>query len=138
MKDDTHALIRSDESSDSNNPEERGDGSDATWSCRKRKEDGPEETSDDEEDSEAASEDDASAIAVADGPADEVWVGLAAERGLNCLVDVAEGGWVGGVLQSLQEDDALAGGEIKLAGGIFDNVGANDTVNLLTEWLNGD
>ena len=79
-----------------------------------------------------------SAIAVADGPADEVWVGLAAERGLNCLVDVAEGGWVGGVLQSLQEDDALAGGEIKLAGGIFDNVGANDTVNLLTEWLNGD
>ena len=138
VENDTHALIRSDEGSDSDNPEKSGNGSDATWSCRKREEDGPEEPSDDEEDSETASEDDASAVTVADGPADEVWVGLAAERGLNCLVDVAEGGWVGGVLQSLQEDDALAGGEVELAGGILNDVSANDTVHLLAERLNGD
>lgn len=138
MKDDTHALIRSDEGSDTDDPEECSDGSDATWGCRKREEDSPEETGNDQEDAEAASEDDAGAVTVTDGPTDEVWVGLAAERGLDRLVDVAEGGWVGGVLQGLQEDDALAGGEVELAGGILDDISTDNAVNLLAKWLDGD
>lgn len=138
MKDDTHSLISCDESSNSNDPEEGGNGSDAAWGCGKREEDGPEEAGDYEEDAQATSKDDACTVAVTDGPADEVWVGLAAKRGLDCLVDVAEGGWVGGVLQSLQEDDALAGGEIKLAGSVLDDVSTDYAVNLLTEWLDSD
>lgn len=138
MKDDTHALVPSDKGSESNHPEERSDGSDATWSCRKCEEDGPKETGDDQEYAEAASKDNASAVAVADGPADEVWVGLAAEKGLDRFVDVAEGGWVGGVLESLQENDALAGREVELTGGILHDVSTDNAVNLLAEWLNGD
>ncbi len=65
-------------------------------------------------------------------------MGLAAEGGLDGLEDVTEGGWVCGVLECPQENETLTGGQVELAGGVLDNVGADDAVDLFAEWLDGD
>lgn len=108
VKNNAHALIGCNQCRSTKDPEESGDGTETTLLLGQGQENGEEETGEDEENAEAAGEDDAGAVAVADGPADEVWVGLAAEGGLDGAVDIAEGGRVGGVLEGLQKDDALA------------------------------
>lgn len=107
VEDDTHALVSSNQSGSTKDPEESCNSAETTLLLGKGEEDRDEETGEDEEEAEGTSEDDTSAVAVADSPADEVWMRLAAKGGLDGAVDVAEGGWMGGVLKSFQEDDAF-------------------------------
>ena len=76
-----------------------------------------------------ADEEDAGFVAVADGPADEVGVGLAAEGGFDHVFDEGEGGRVGGVLEGVEDGGAVAVGEVEFSGGVGGEVVGDDAVD---------
>ena len=81
------------------------------------------EAGDDAFDAEAADEEHAGFVAVADGPADEIGVGLAAEGGVGDLEGGLEGRGVGGVLEGVENVGAVFVGEIQFSwGGVGDVV----------------
>ena len=103
-----------------------------------RQQNSEEETGKDQEDPETSRKNHASAVTIADSPADEVRVALTTQRRLDGAVDVAEGGGVGRVFQGFEEDDALAGGEVEFTGCVFDDVGADYAVDFFAEGLDCD
>lgn len=99
----THALPCCDEGSDTDKPERECNHTPATTSVTESDEKVDKETTNDTEDTKTAGKDDTRTVAVADGPADEVRVGLFTERPLDSVDDVSEGRWVGGVLKSVKD-----------------------------------
>jgi hypothetical protein len=74
-------------------------------------------------DAEAADEEHAGFVAVADGPADEIGVGLAAQGGFGDLEGGLEGGGVGGMLEGVDDLGAVFVREIQFSwGGVGDVV----------------
>ena len=66
-------------------------------------EDGHEDSAGEDEDGEGAEEEHAGFVAVADGPADEVWVRLILEGYEKGFDDGLKGGWVSCVLQCVEK-----------------------------------
>ena len=62
----------------------------------------------------ASSEDHTRTVAIADCPADKVWMGLVAERPFDCVYDVTEGRWVGCNGQSVKEACTFLGRKVEL------------------------
>jgi hypothetical protein len=77
---------------------------------------------DDAFDAKAADEDHAGFVAVADGPADEVGVGLGAEGGVGDPEGRVEGGGVGGMLEGVEDVGAVFVGDIQFSWGVVGDV----------------
>lgn len=108
MQDDAHALVRGDEGGDADEVAGEGDGAVCARGGAQGEDDAGDEREQDDGDAEAAREDDARAVAVADGPADEVGVCLVAQRVFYAGGGGVEGRRVGRVLQGVQDGLALA------------------------------
>ncbi len=63
---------------------------------------------------------------------------LEAKGPFNCGYDVAEGGRVSGILQSMQKSRPLPRGQIELPRAPIGNVGSNNSGNLFTKRLDSD
>lgn len=135
---DAHALVGGDECADAYDKGNGGESAVAAAGAAEAQDDASDDAEEDGADTEGASKEDAGWVAVADGPADEVGVGLAAECRLDGVDDEAEGGGVSGVSQSLDGGLLLPGGEVELARGAVHDVSGNDTVNLFAEGLDCD
>jgi len=137
MKDNAHTLPGSNKSGDANQKPDDRQHAPRTAGTAECDEDSSDETTDDATDTKTTSKYDARTIAVADGPANEVGVGLATEGPLDRGNDFAEGRGVGGVLKSMEESVAFLGREVQLAGATVGNVYGYDSGDLLTIWLDG-
>ena len=73
--------------------------------------------------------------AVAEGVADEVWVGLVAEGGVEHFLDRGEGGWVGCVFEGAQDGGAIVVREVQLPRGARGEVVVDDPGDLGAQWL---
>ena len=84
---DAHALVRGHERADAQDESNGREGPVAPAGVAEGQDDADGEAGDDEADAEGARKEDARWVAVADGPADKVGVGLSAERGLDGVDD---------------------------------------------------
>ena len=89
-------------------------------------------------DGEGAEEEHARLVAVADGPAHEVGVGLVFERDEEGFDDGLEDGWVRRVLQGLEELRACLVGEVEFSRGGGMDVVAEDLGDFGAEGLDAD
>ena len=110
VQDHTHALPGSDQGGDANEESDQRHDTPSAAGAANSEDDGSEQSSHDTTDTKTTSEDDARAVSIADGPADEVGVGLAAQRPLDRRHDILERRWVGRVLQSVEQRGAFLGG----------------------------
>lgn len=138
VQDNAHALPRGDERRDADEPGGERDHAPRPGGGGEGDEEVGNETRDDAEDSQPAGEEDAWAVAVADGPADEVGVGLPAESIFDGGEDGAEGGGVGGGLEGFQNGGAIAGGDVEFARGAIGDVDGDYTLDLVAVGLRGD
>lgn len=138
VQDNAHSLPSSDEGGDADEESDEGEDTPGPTSAAEGDENSGDEASDDTCDPEPTSEDDAGAIAIADGPANEVGVGLPTQRPLDGGSHLPEGRWVGRILQSMEQGGALLGREIELARTTIGNVDGDDARDLLSVRLNGD
>lgn len=120
------------------NPRDGREGAVAPAHAAEGQQDGGGEASGDEADAQRSREEDARRVAVADGPAHEVGVGLAAEGGLDGPDEAPESGWVRGVGEGLNGGLLLPGGQVQLAGGPLHDVRRDDPVDFLAERLDCD
>lgn len=91
-------------------------------------------------DAQTSSKDHTRPIAVTNGPADEVRMGLFPQGILNRLRDIAKGRRMSSVLQSMEYSLSFFRREIELAGTVFGDVDADDpcyffTVRLSRDWI---
>lgn len=107
MENNTHALPCRNERGYANNEPDQGKHPPGTTSAAQRQDNCDDKTSDNATNAQSASEDNTGSIAVADGPTDEVGVGLAAQRPFDCGDHILEGRGVSGVLQSMKQSAAL-------------------------------
>jgi hypothetical protein len=107
MQDYTHAFPRGNQRRHANEEANQGHDSPCATSGAKSEDDSNQKSGNDATDTQTARKDDAGAVAVADGPPDEVGVSLAAERPLDRRHDVLESGGVGGVLESMEKRRAF-------------------------------
>lgn len=98
VQNDTHAFPCSDQSGDTNHVRNERQDAPATSSSAESDEDGGDQASCDDKDTETASKCDARSVAVANCPANEVWMGLTAEGVFNWFKGGAEGGRMSSVL----------------------------------------
>lgn len=138
VQDNTHALPGSDQGRDSDQESDDGKNSPSSTSVTESNENGSDETAYNAGDTKTAGKDDAGAVAVADSPADEVWMGLAAQRPLDRGGNVAEGRRMGGVLKRVQQLVALFGGEVELASASISDIDGDDSGDLFAVRLDGD
>lgn len=137
VEDYTHTLPGGDERGNANDKANQRHDPPGAACAAQSEDDGDDKTSDDTADSETARKDDTRAVAVADCPANEIGVGLAAQRPLNGSDNILECGWVSGILQCVEQCRALLRREIELTRSAIRNVDRNDAVNLLAIGLNG-
>ena len=109
---DTHALPGSDECCDTNHESNGREYPPASTSVTEGDENGTDDTTQDAGNSEATGKDHTGAVAVANGPSDEVGVGLVTQRPLNRVNNEAEGCRVGSVGQGVQKSRPLLCWEI--------------------------
>lgn len=134
----THSFVCSNHCRNADYQWDGRKGAVASRHVTERHEDAHEDASNDGEDAEAASEDDAWTIAIADCPADEVRVSLAAKRPFDADHDLAKSRRVRRVRQSAEERVALARREVELASTAISNVDGNYTGDLFAIWLDSD
>lgn len=137
VQDDAHSLPGGNQGGDAD--EEADDGEDTPGTARtaEGEEDGSNEATDDAGNTKTAGEDDTRTVAVADGPSDEVGVGLAAERPLDRGSDIAEGRRMRGVLESMEQAGAFLGREVELASTTIGDVDGYDARDLFAIRLDG-
>ena len=99
---DAHALPSCDESADADEVEDECDDAPCSSSARECDKEVDQQACDDPADPETTSEDDTGPISVANGPADEVGMCLAAEGPLDCPRYRLECRGVGGVLEGVE------------------------------------
>lgn len=133
-----HAFRRCYECGDADDPEDREERAPAAACFAKRQDDGSDGREQDRGDAEAAGEGQARWVAVADYPADEVWVCLSPEGVLDALEYCAESGGVGSVGQGADDGFLLASRQVQLSGGVVDDVSGHDPVDFSSKGLNGD
>ena len=83
MKNNAHTFPGSDECGDTNKPEDDWEDAPCTARAAQREEQISEEAKENRGNAQTACEDNARSITVADGPSDEVWMCLTAERVLS-------------------------------------------------------
>ena len=134
----THALPGCDESGDADEKANCGEDTPGPTGRAESQENGSDEASNDTSDAQTTSEDDARSVAVADRPANEVGMGLVAERPFYGADDVLESGGVGGDAKSVDNGLSLLVGQVQLTGSSVNEVDGDDSIDLLTERLDGD
>jgi hypothetical protein len=77
-------------------------------------------------------------IAIADGPADEVWMGLIAERLVDRCHDAAKGRRMCGIPEGMEKCHTIASRDVEFARSPFSNISSDDAGNFLTEWLDSN
>lgn len=137
VENNAHSFPSSDQGRDTDHETDERQNTPGTASTTEGYEQGSGETTDDTGDAETTREDNTRAVAVADRPPDEVGMGLAPKRPLNCGNDVVERRRVGGILKSVKQGVALFGGKIELTAASIGDVNGNDTANLLAVGLDG-
>lgn len=138
VEDNTHALPRSNQGRDANEETNESQASPATTSAAKSDEKAGHEAGNNAADTETTGKDDARSVAVANGPANKVGVGLTAQGVFDGSNGRAKGRWVGCDLERAKDSSAFTVREIELAGTVHGNVDGNDAADFLTEWLGGD
>jgi len=138
VQDDTHAFPGSDECGDAKKEQWEGECTPAAIDAGECDEKANDDSTDDARNAEDARKEDAWRIAVADCPADEVGVSLASQGIFNSRKNMTKGRGMCRVLKSVQKSGALLGGEVKLSRAAVGNVDCDDTVDLITERLDGD
>src|SRR5690349_10915182 len=88
----THALPGSNQGRDANEEANERHDAPSTTSAAEGENNGGNETTDDSANAKTACKDDTGTVAIADGPSDEVGVGLATKRPLDRCDDVVESG----------------------------------------------
>lgn len=96
------------------------------------------ESDDNTRDTQSPSEYNTRAVAVANCPANEVWMCLSAQGILHGHRDTLKRGWVSGMLECMQDGLSFSGRKVQLARTAFSNVDANDPGYLISVWLGGD
>ena len=122
VDDDAKPFVRGD--ADGEADEEEGETEEAppAGCVGEDEDDGEDDGADDVGDARVADEEDAGFVTVADAPADEVGVGLAAEGAFDDVADEGEGGGVGRVLEGVEDGGAGFVGEVEFAGGVGGDV----------------
>jgi hypothetical protein len=77
-------------------------------------------------------------VPVTNRPTNKVWMGLRAESGLDYVRHAQKGRRVGGMLESMEDGAAITLGQVELARSIGSQILADYTIDLGTEWLNGN
>lgn len=85
-----------------------------------------------------ANEEHARFVTVTDGPANKVWMGLAAEVCLNHFFDRRQGGRVGGMLEGVEDGGTCSVGQIQFARGVRSKIVADDPIDFGPERLDCD
>lgn len=96
------------------------------------------ESSQNQENTQAHGEDDTGLVAVADGPANKVRVGLESKEALDVVSDVLHGRRMRRVGQGEEDRGPVPRGKVEFAGGSLGNVDGNDAGYLVPERLNRD
>lgn len=115
VEDDAHALPRRDQRRYADEEAEEREHAPRATGVAERQDNGSDQPDHDPADAQTTGEDDTRTVTVADGPADEVGVSLAAERPLDRRHDVLERRRVGRVLERVEKSCALLGREIELS-----------------------
>lgn len=123
MEDEAEAFIGGYDGAEADEPEEGGEDTVPAREVGESEDYCDDEADNNAFDAEAADEEHAGFVAVADGPADEIGVGLTAEGGVGDLEGGVEGGGVGGVLKGVEDVGAVFVGEVQFSrGGVGDVV----------------
>ena len=104
-----HALPRGNEGRDTKHEKTGREHPPTSTSVAQSDQNSGNDTTDNASNTEATGEDDARPVAVANGPANEVGMGLVTERPLDRVEDGAERSGVGGVGESVQQVASLFG-----------------------------
>lgn len=138
VEDNTHALVGCDQGGNAQNPSNGSQCSPSAARTAESNQDGDDKGDSNETNTESPGEEDASGVTVADGPTNEVGVSLLAERVLNYFNGQAAGRRVGSVREGVKSGVTFLGREVELSRCTLHNVRGDNTVNLFTEWLDGD
>ena len=122
VEDEAEAFVGGYDGAEAEEPEEGGKDTIPARDVGEGEDCGDDEAGDDAFDAEATDEDHARFVAVADGPADEIWMGLAAEGGVGDLEGGFKGGGVRGMLEGVDDASAVFVGEIQFSRGVVGDV----------------
>lgn len=122
MEDEAEAFVGGYDGAEADEPEEEGKDTVPARGVGEGEDCGDDEAGGDALHAEAADEEHAGFIAVADGPADEIGVGLAAQGDVGDLEGGVEGGGVGGMLEGVDNVGAVFVGEIQFSWGVVSDV----------------
>jgi hypothetical protein len=117
MEDEAEAFVGGYDGAEADEPEEGGEDTVPARGVGEGEDCGDDEAGGDAFDAEAADEEYAGFVAVADGPADEIGMGLAAQGCVGDLEGGVEGGGVGGMLEGVDDEGAVFVGEIQFSWG---------------------
>jgi len=136
MEDNTHSLIRSEQSCYTNDPRNSSHCSPPPKAIAESEQDGNHQSGKDGARSKAASEEYSRSISIADAPSDKVRVSLVAKRIFNGLLKGIEDIRMGCVRNSVKGCYTIAGGNVEFAGTTLGDVNGDHPSYLLTEWVN--
>lgn len=134
----THALPGGKQGGDADEQTEKRERPPPTIRRAEGDDDAVHDAGDDAGDTQAAGKGLSGLVAVADGPADEVGVGLVPERPFDGGNDVAERRRVRGDGEGLQEHGLFLGREIEQSRSPVGDVDGDDSRHLLAEGLDGN
>ena len=119
-----------DEVEDAEPPERQGEEAEEAVCVGEEEENGEEEADEGAEGAEDQEGAHVGFVAVAEGVANEVWMGLVAQGGVEHFLDRGEGGGVGGVFEGAEDGCAVVVGEVELAWGAGGEVVVCDSGDL--------
>ena len=138
MQDNAHTLPSSDKRRDTDHEADGGKDPPAATGVAESDEDSGDDAAYNSGGAQTSGENNAWPVAVADGPADEVGMGLVTERPLDSSDDGCESTWMCGVGKGVEEGRPLFGREVKLARRAVSDVGSDDTGDFLAKRLYRD
>lgn len=135
VEDDTHALPGSNECCNTNHEANGRKNSPASTCVTESDENGANDTTKDAGNAKTTGEDDTRGVAVANGPSNEVGVGLVTQRPFDRVHDNSEGCGMSGVSQGVQQSRPLLRREVQLARCTIGYVDCNDACDFFSERL---
>lgn len=138
VDDDAETFVGGDADGETDEEEGRAEKAPPAAGGREDEDESEKDAADNVGDAGVADEEHARLVAVADAPTDEVGVGLTAQGALHDVAYEGEGGWVRGVLQSVEDGGAGLVGEIELARGVGSEIMGNYAVDFGAVRLDGD
>lgn len=138
MENDAETFVRGHADRDADEKERRDEKSPPSRCSREHEEDAEDKASDDMANARVANKEDPRLVTITDRPANKVWMGLAAEVGFNHVSDQRQGGWVGGMLEGVQDSGTCSVGQIQFARGVRSQIMADDPIDFCSERLDCD